>query len=217
MVSMAVLIRTFSSGILAGRGGTFRSISATIYSCLKCIVYDKLLQTRQSFRITLCYSQNKIRCLSWKKNLAFKTQTEFLLAVGKKLLSANGNENSLRTHIVHLCSVGGRNFSSLTTPKILKMYENISYFSFSRRWWWIFFYEWFIYLQPTHVFLSNIVSYFSSSVRHCTFAPLISSRSLFFLSKFPFLLIHKYWIFLPIIFVFSLIIYFIIFARRGPR
>ena len=32
---------------------TPRSIGATTYSCLKCIVYDKLLKPRQSIRITL--------------------------------------------------------------------------------------------------------------------------------------------------------------------
>jgi len=46
MVSMAVLILTFISGTLAGREGTqtSRSIGATTYSYLKCIVYDKLLK-----------------------------------------------------------------------------------------------------------------------------------------------------------------------------
>ena len=54
-VSVTVLIRAFSFGILAGRGGTetSRSFGATTYSYLKCIVYDKLLNPRQSFRITL--------------------------------------------------------------------------------------------------------------------------------------------------------------------
>jgi len=53
-------------------------------------------------------------------------QTEFvLLAVGTELLNANGNENSLRVHDVYLCLVGVRNFSSLTTPKILRIYKNI--------------------------------------------------------------------------------------------
>ena len=61
MVSMAVLIRTFSSGIL---GGKRRSIKENlenfflIHRCnyillSQCIVYDKLLKPRQSFRITL--------------------------------------------------------------------------------------------------------------------------------------------------------------------
>ena len=51
MVSMAVLIRTFSTRILAGRGGTktSRSIGATTYCYLKCIVYDKLLQPLNHF------------------------------------------------------------------------------------------------------------------------------------------------------------------------
>jgi len=55
MGSMAVLIHTFSSGTLAGRRGTqtSRSIGATTYSYFKCIVYDKLLKPRQSFRITM--------------------------------------------------------------------------------------------------------------------------------------------------------------------
>jgi hypothetical protein len=60
MVSVAVLIRTFSYGMRAGRGGTLKktlriswSIGATTYSYLRCIVYDKLLKPRQSFWITL--------------------------------------------------------------------------------------------------------------------------------------------------------------------
>jgi len=57
MVSMAVLIRTFSSGILAGRGGTL-AIKKYIYSHLKFIVYDKLLKPLQSFRITLYLGLN---------------------------------------------------------------------------------------------------------------------------------------------------------------
>jgi len=62
-----VLSRTFSSGILARRGGTYRASvryviktwsvvllnKKYLYSYLKCIVYDKLLKPRQSFRITL--------------------------------------------------------------------------------------------------------------------------------------------------------------------
>jgi len=63
MVLVAVLIHTFSSGILAG--AHIRYVTKTwsvvllnekkkyIYSYLKCIVYDKLLKPRQLFRITL--------------------------------------------------------------------------------------------------------------------------------------------------------------------
>jgi len=56
MVSVAVLIRTFSSGILAGKRRNINlilDVTPHIYSSLKCVVYDKLLKPRQSFRITL--------------------------------------------------------------------------------------------------------------------------------------------------------------------
>jgi len=59
MVSMAVLIRTFSYGILAVRGHVVLLNKKYIYSYLKCIVYNNLLKPRQSFRITL-YSRHVI-------------------------------------------------------------------------------------------------------------------------------------------------------------
>jgi len=85
MVWMAVLVRTFSSGILAG--APVRYVTKTwnvvllnkkkhIYPCLKCVVYDKFLKPRQSFRITLYFAltANKLMALSkiWNELLLFR-------------------------------------------------------------------------------------------------------------------------------------------------
>jgi hypothetical protein len=151
----------------------------------------------------LYYSHNKIRSLSWTKNLAVKLEMEFvLLEVGTKFLSANGNENSLRAHNVYMWLGGVRNFSSMTTLKILRIYNNIWCSSFSRC--WVIFTSDLLTCNP-HIHFSDIFSYFISSICHSVFASVIFSYSLY---KFSILSNIKIFIFyLPVIFVFSLIIF----------